>query len=80
MKATIMNLKTLTAYLARRFPAEAEIIDLEISLIVDKSAGLVETISIFSADDEDNDPDDGESLAPSFGNPARGLKLVNIKG
>jgi len=79
MKATIMNLKTLTAYLARRFPAEAEIIDLEISLIVDKSAGLVETISMFN-DDDDDDPDDGESLASSFGNPTRGLRLVNIKG
>ncbi len=71
-----MNLKALTAYLARRFPAEAEILDLEISFMVDKSAGFVETISMFDDDDDDDDPDDGEKLPYSSNRQDQRLRLV----
>jgi hypothetical protein len=54
-----MKLKNFIAYLERRFPPKAEILDIQISMIADRKTGLVETVMMFEDDDFDG-PDDDE--------------------
>jgi hypothetical protein len=56
-----MKLKDFIAYLERRFPSKAEILDIQISMIADKKTGLVETVTMFGDDDFDG-PDEAENL------------------
>ncbi len=44
-----------------RFPAEAEVVDLDLSVLIDADANLVQSLSLWEKDDEDEDePDDPE--------------------
>ncbi len=54
-----MNVAKLMAHL-RRFPRDAEIVDLEVSVLVDAESNLVQTLSLWDDDDDGGDPDDPE--------------------
>ncbi len=44
-----------------RFPAEAEVVDLDLSVLIDADANLVQSLSLWEKDEEDEDePDDPE--------------------
>jgi hypothetical protein len=71
-----MKLKDLIAYLERRFPAKAEVLDIQISMIADKRIGLVETVTMLDDDDCD-DPDDTESQTEPTQANSHGLRLIS---
>ncbi len=54
-----MTVAKLMAHL-RRFRRDAEIVDLEVSVLVDAESNLVQTLSLWDDDDEGEDPDDPE--------------------
>ncbi len=54
-----MNVAKLMAHL-RRLPRDAEIVDLEVSVLVDAESNLVQTLSLWDDDDDGEDPDDPE--------------------
>jgi hypothetical protein len=54
-----MTVAKLMAHL-RRFPRDAEIVDLDVSVVVDPEANLVQTLSLWDDDDGGDDPDDPE--------------------
>lgn len=56
-----MKLSALVAYLERRFPAQAEVVDIELSIIAEPNSGLIETVTNYDSGEAD-DPDDGEAL------------------
>jgi hypothetical protein len=44
-----------------RFPAEAEVVELDLSVLVDADVNLVQSLSLWEKDeDEDDEPDDPE--------------------
>lgn len=46
----------------RRFPQEAEVVELDVSVVVDAGANLVQSLSLWEKDEEDEeeDPEDPE--------------------
>ena len=44
----------------RRLPRDAEIVDLDVSVVVDVEANLVQTLSLWDDDDGGDDPEDPE--------------------
>lgn len=45
----------------RRFPQEAEVVDLDVSVLIDRDANLVQSLSLWDSDgDDDDDPEDPE--------------------
>jgi hypothetical protein len=71
-----MDLKNFIAYLKRRFPPKADILDVHISMIADKRTGLVETVTMLEDDDFD-EPDGGQSKPDMTKTTRNGLKLVS---
>ena len=57
---TGMTVAKLIQHLGR-FPQDAEVVDLDVSVVVDADANLVQSLSLWEKDDEDGDePDDPE--------------------
>lgn len=45
----------------RRFPQDAEVVDLDVSVVIDAGANLVQSLSLWEKDEEDDDdPEDPE--------------------
>lgn len=59
-----------------RFPAEAEVVDLDLSVLIDADANLVQSLSLWEHDeDAGDDPDDPEREDIP---PARDRKVVDL--
>jgi hypothetical protein len=71
-----MNLKNFIAYLERRFPPKAEILDIQISMIADRKTGLVETVTMLEDDDFDG-PDGGEIRSDQTKTKRPDLRIVS---
>ena len=55
-----MTVAKLIQHLSR-FPQEAEVVDLDVSVVIDADANLVQSLSLWDNDGpEDDDPDDPE--------------------
>ena len=55
-----MTVAKLMQHLSR-FPQDAEVVDLEVSVVIDSAANLVQSLSLWENDGpEDDDPDDPE--------------------
>ena len=52
-----MTVRKLIAHL-RRFPRDAEIVDLDVAVLIDPEANLVQSLTLW--EDGDDDPDDPE--------------------
>jgi hypothetical protein len=77
-----LTVAKLIAHLSR-FPQDAEVVDLDVSVVIDAQANLVQSLSLWDGGDEgDDDPDDPErddlpgerdrkvvSLSPRRGKP-----------
>ena len=78
----VMTVAKLIDHLSR-FPQDAEVVDLDVSVVIDADANLVQSLSLWESDEEgDDDPDDGSredlpaerdrkvvSLSPRRGKP-----------
>ena len=78
----VMTVAKLIDHLSR-FPQDAEVVDLDVSVVIDADANLVQSLSLWESDDDgDDDPDDGSredlpaerdrkvvSLSPRRGKP-----------
>lgn len=78
----VMTVAKLIDHLGR-FPQDAEVVDLDVSVVIDADANLVQSLSLWENDgDDDDDPDDGSredlpverdrkvvSLSPRRGKP-----------
>ncbi|WP_287799789.1 hypothetical protein [Acidiphilium sp.] len=72
-----MKLPELIEYMTRRFPPSSEIIDIQVSFIVERDSGIVETIEMSGEDDDGDDPDGGEQCHPAIADPRRkALRVV----
>ncbi len=55
-----MTVAKLIQHLSR-FPQEAEVVDLDVSVVIDAEANLVQSLSLWEKDEEaDDDPDEPE--------------------
>ena len=54
----VMTVAKLVEHLGR-FPQDAEVVDLDVSVVIDADANLVQSLSLWENDDDD-DPDDPE--------------------
>ena len=71
----VMTVAKLIDHLSR-FPQDAEVVDLDVSVVIDADANLVQSLSLWESDEEgDDDPDDGsrEDLPAE-----RDRKVVNL--
>ncbi len=54
-----MTVGKLMAHL-RRFPRDAEIVDLDVAVLIDPEANLVQSLTLLDEDDDEDEPDDPE--------------------
>ena len=54
-----MTIAKLIEHLSR-FPQGAEVVDLEVSVVIDAQANLVQSLSLWDSGNDDDDPDDPE--------------------
>ena len=56
----VMTVAKLVEHLSR-FPQDAEVVDLDVSVVIDADANLVQSLSLWENDgSDDDDPDDPE--------------------
>ena len=55
----VMTVAKLVEHLGR-FPQDAEVVDLDVSVVIDADANLVQSLSLWENDGDDDDPDDPE--------------------
>ncbi len=55
----VMTVAKLVEHLGR-FPQDAEVVDLDVSVVIDADANLVQSLSLWENDGPDDDPDDPE--------------------
>ncbi len=56
----VMTVAKLIEHLGR-FPQDAEVVDLDVSVVIDADANLVQSLSLWENDaEDDDDPDDPE--------------------
>ncbi len=70
-----MKLSDLVCYLQERFPPPSEVVDVQLSLVVNDKFGIIETITLTGGEDDDEPDDDDWRTSATRSNRTR-LNLV----